>query len=142
MSHIPFSFPGFQIQQVTSIKGQLLITATATNDIAVGPHVARAAVVSIAGINVLLMICQAVAKKSNSTCTSEDSAAETMRLIVLLKLFAIAVNAQEGSRLLVHLAIPISDDTLLRIVKQNPVPIIATPRGNFELLRQRFLNAS
>ncbi|GHO42170.1 hypothetical protein KSX_03330 [Ktedonospora formicarum] len=44
--------------------------------------------------------------------------------------------------MLVHLAIPISDDTLLRIVKQNPVPIIATPRGNFELLRQRFLNAS
>lgn len=57
------------------------------------------------------------------------SVQRTTRLTVLLKIFAVTVNAQEGSCLLTHLAIPISGDTLLRIVKQNPVPVIATPKA-------------
>lgn len=57
------------------------------------------------------------------------SVQRTTRLTALLKIFAIAVNAQQGSRLLAHLAIPSSGDTLLRIVKQTPLPVVTTPKA-------------
>lgn len=56
------------------------------------------------------------------------SVQRTTRLTTLLKTVAIAVNAQQASRLLMHLAIQTSGDTLLRMVKHTPLPLSPTPR--------------
>jgi transposase len=112
----------------------------------------KAAGVSIAGINVLLMIYPSLGQGvqlnlhvrrfrcKNQACPRQTfaerlpevvpvSVQRTTRLTALLKIFAIAVNAQQGSRLLAHLAIPTSGDTLLRIVKQTPLPVVTTPKA-------------
>lgn len=152
LSHIPFSLPGFEVQQVTSIEGQLCITATAISEAAMCPTCGQSSGsihsryqrspsdLPSSGQRVRLNLHVRRFRCHNKACPRQTfaerlpevvpvSVQRTTRLTVLLNIFAIAVNAQEGSRMLAHLAIPVSGDTLLRMAKQTPVPVIVTPKA-------------
>lgn len=150
MSHIPFSLPGFEIQQVIPVEGQLHITATAIREGAACPICGQSSRsihswyqrfpqdLPSSGQVVRLHLHVRRFRCRNKACPRQTfaerlpevvpvSIQRTTRLTALLKTIAIAVNAQEASRLLAHLAIPASGDTLLRIVKRTPLPIPPIP---------------
>ncbi|HEU5380412.1 MAG TPA: ISL3 family transposase [Ktedonobacteraceae bacterium] len=151
MSHIPFSLPGFKIQQVTSVEGQLHITATAIREGAACPTCGQNSKSihswyqrfpqDLPSSGQVVRLCLHVRRFRcrNQACPRQTfaerlaevvpvSVQRTTRLSALLGTFAIAVNAQEASRLLARLAISASGDTLLRIIKRTPLPLIPTPK--------------
>ena len=151
LSHIPFSLPGFEIQRVAEVESQLCITAIATSDGATCPTCGETSRsihswyqrhpqdLPTSGRVVRLSLHVRRFRCRNKACPRQTfaervpevvptSVQRTTRLTTLLKALAIAVNAQQASRLLVHFAILTSGDTLLRIAKHTPLPLLPTPR--------------
>jgi len=152
LSHIPFPLPGFEVQQVSSVESTLIITAVATSEVALCPacgqssrrihsyYVRSPRDLPISGQAVQLNLRVRRFRCQNTQCARQTfaerlpeivavSAQQTRRLTQLLKTFAIALNAEGASRLLVHLAMPTSGDTLLRLVKRSPLPPVVAPQA-------------
>ena len=152
LSHIPFPLPGFQVQQVSSVESTVIITAVATSEVALCPacgqssrrihsyYVRSPRDLPISGQAVQLKLRVRRFRCQNQQCARQTfverlpeivavSAQQTRRLTQLLKIFAIALNAEEASRLLAHLAMPTSGDTLLRLVKRSPLPPVMAPQA-------------
>lgn len=151
LSHIPFPLPSFEIQQVSNVESTLIITATATSEAAICPscgetskhihsyYVRSPRDLPISGQMVQLKLHVRRFRCPNTQCIRRTfaerlpeivavSAQQTMRLTQLLKTFAIALSAEAASRLLAHLAIPTSGDSLLRLVKQSLLPPVKVPK--------------
>ena len=58
----------------------------------------------------------------------DGRARRTRRLAAAQRAVAVEVGAEAGARLTTHLAMPVSADTLLRLVRRVPLPALATPR--------------
>lgn len=152
LSHIPFPLPGFEVQQVSSVESTVIIRAVATSEVALCPacgqssrrihsyYVRSPRDLPISGQAVQLKLRVRRFRCQNKQCARQTfaerlpeivavSAQQTRRLTQLLKTFAIALNAEGASRLLVHLAIPTSGDTLLRLVKRSPLPPVVAPQA-------------
>ncbi len=150
LSHRPFSLPGFEIQQVPEVEGHLCMTAKATRDGAPGPTCEQASRSVQSGyqrhphdlpkrgrgVRLCLQVrrfpCPNAAYPRQTfgerlPQALSVSVQRTTRWTALLKTSALAVNAQEASRLLAQLAIPASGDTLFCIVKRTPLPILPPP---------------
>lgn len=54
------------------------------------------------------------------------SAQRTVRLTKLLQAFSLVTRGEAGARLLANVGAPTSADTLLRLVKLNPIPVVKT----------------
>src|SRR6266487_271034 len=146
---LPFSFPGFAIQQITTLRTILTITACATHPTAVCPscqHVSRRVhsyyTRSAQDLPVSGHIVQLVLRVRRFRCMNQDcqrqtfaerlpdlpvSARQTTRLGTLLDCIAVVLSGQAGSRLTEQLAMPVSADTLLRRAKKK-IPALPTPR--------------
>ena len=147
---LPFSFAGFEIQEV-SVDGVLLcVSARSTSPTAECPtchqistrlhsyYLRSPADLAVSGQTVRLkwrvrhFRCQHQQCKQQTFAerfpgTLGAPAQRTPRLTALLTLFALALSGRAGERLLAQAAMPTSADTLLRLVKQAATPPISTP---------------
>ncbi|HET8845497.1 MAG TPA: ISL3 family transposase [Ktedonobacteraceae bacterium] len=151
MSQIPFQLPGFEIQLVTHVENTLLVTAVSTRETARCPscdqeserihsyYVRSPHDLPSSGQGVRLKLCVRRFRCLNKECQRQTfaerlpevvavSAQRTARLTTILTTFVLALNAQEASRLLTHLAMSTSGDTLLRLAKRSRLPVISAPR--------------
>lgn len=146
---LPFSLPGFAIQQLTTLRTILTITACATRPTAVCPscqHVSRRVHsyytrspqdLPVSGHIVQLVLRVRRFRCLNPNCQRQTFAErlpdlpvwarQTARLGTLLDCIAIVLSGQAGSRLTEQLAMPVSADTLLRRAKKK-IPTLPTPR--------------
>src|SRR6266568_1883860 len=146
---LPFSLPGFAIQQITNLGTILTITGCATRPTAVCPscqHVSRrvhsyytrsAQDLPVSGHIVQLVLHVRRFRCMNQDCQQQTfaerlpdlpvSARQTTRLGTLLDCIAVVLSGQAGSRLTERLAMLVSADTLLRRAKKK-APTPPTPR--------------
>jgi transposase len=146
---LPFSLPGFAIQQIVTIGTTLTITACATRPTAVCPscqHVSHRVhsynTRSPQDLPVSGHLVQLVLRVRRFRCLNPDCqrqtfaerlpdlpvwARQTTRLGTLLDCIAVVLSGQAGSRLSEQLAMPVSADTLLRRAKKK-IPRPPTPR--------------
>src|SRR5579885_2729724 len=146
---LPFSLPGFAIEQITTLRTILTITACATRLTAVCPscqHVSRRVHsyytrspqdLPVSGHMVHLVLRVRRFRCLNPACPRQTfaerlpdlpvSARQTTRLAKLLDCIAVVLSGQAGERLTEQLAMPVSADTLLRRAKKQ-VPALPTPR--------------
>ncbi len=149
MPTLPFSLPGFAIEQITTLRTILTITACATRLTAVCPscqHVSRRVHsyytrspqdLPVSGHMVHLVLRVRRFRCLNPACPRQTfaerlpdlpvSARQTTRLAKLLDCIAVVLSGQAGERLTEQLAMPVSADTLLRRAKKQ-VPALPTPR--------------
>src|SRR6266699_6414097 len=146
---LPFSLPGFAIQQITNLGTILTITVCATRPTAVCPscqHVSRRVHsyytrspqdLPSSGYIVQLVLRVRRFRCLNLHCQRQTfaerlsdlpvSARQTTRLGTLLDCIAVVLSGQAGSRLTERLAMLVSADTLLRRAKKK-APTPPTPR--------------
>ena len=147
---LPFSFPGFEIQEVSVDGTRLCILARSTRATAECPscHQLSARVHSyylrspadlpVSGQTVHLKLQVRRFRCQNPHCKQQTfaerfpqtlaaHAQRTHRLATILTLFALALSGRAGARLLLQVGMPTSADTLLRLVKQAVTPPISTP---------------
>ena len=149
MPMLPFSLPGFAIQQITNLGTILTITGCATRPTAVCPscqHVSRRVHsyytrspqdLPSSGYIVQLVLRVRRFRCLNLHCQRQTfaerlsdlpvSARQTTRLGTLLDCIAVVLSGQAGSRLTERLAMLVSADTLLRRAKKK-APTPPTPR--------------
>jgi transposase len=146
---LPFSFPGFEIQEVSVDRSQLYITARSTSPTAECPtchqfsrhlhsyYLRSPADLPVSGKSVHLKLHVRRFRCQNPQCKQQTfverfpetlaaHAQRTQRLSAILTLFALALSGRPGERLLVQVGMPTSADTLLRLVKQATTPPIST----------------
>jgi transposase len=146
---LPFSLPGFAIQQITTLRTILTITACATRPTAVCSscqHVSHRVHsyytrspqdLPVSGHIVQLVLRVRRFRCLNPHCQRQTFAErlpdlpvwarQTTRLGTLLDCIAVVLSGQAGSRLSEQLAMPVSADTLLRRAKKK-IPPPPTPR--------------
>lgn len=146
---LPFSLPGFAIQQITTLGTIVTITAFASRSTAVCPscqHVSHRVHsyytrspqdLPVSGHIVQLVLQVRRFRCLNPHCQRQTFAErladlpvwarQTTRLGTLLDCIAVVLSGQAGSRLADQLAIPVSADTLLRRAKKKAATP-ATPR--------------
>lgn len=152
LSHIPFSLPGFEVEQVDIIAGTCIITAVAINETAICPTCGKVSRrihsyytrsvrdLPSSGQAVQLSLRVRRFRCQNGNCPRQTFAERlpeivavwaqrTVRLTKLLSTFAIALSAQQAAHLLTHLAMPTSGDTLLRLVKGSLLPLVGAPKA-------------
>jgi transposase len=147
---LPFTFPGFEIQQIVQGETILTITAHATSTTAVCPtcqqvsnHVHSYDIRSPQDLPVSGRIVQLVLRVRRFRCQNRQChrqtfeerlpdlpvfARQTSRLGVILESIAVVLSGQAGSRLTEQLAMPISATSLLRRAKKARAPSRPTPR--------------
>jgi transposase len=147
---LPFSLPGFEIQQVSHEGTSLTITARATGATAICPtcqqpshrihsyYVRSPQDLPVSGQTIQLILQVRRFRCQNRQCQQQtfverlpgvlaSSARRTVRFNATLSLVALALSGQAGSRLLKKLAMGVSGDTLLRLAKQVASPEAAAP---------------
>ena len=146
---LPFSLPGFAIQQITTLGTTLTITACAIRPTAVCPscqHVSHRVHsyytrspqdLPVSGHIVQLVLRVRRFRCLNPHCQRQTfaerlpdlpvRARQTTRLGTLLDCIAVVLSGQAGSRLSEQLAMPVSADTLLRRAKMK-IAAPPTPR--------------
>ena len=148
---LPFSLPGFEIQQVTAGETTITITAHAISRTATCPscqqdshcihsyYTRSPADLPISGLRVQLVLRVRRFRCSNRQCSRHTfveripevvplQARRTTRLCVLLDCIACTLSAQAGAHLVKHMGIAVSADTLLRRVKRTSFSSLQTPR--------------
>ncbi len=147
---LPFSFPGFEIQQIVQDENVLTITAHATSRTATCPtcqqvsnHVHSYYTRSPQDLPVSGRMVQLVLRVRRFRCQNRQchrqtfaerfpdlpvSARQTSRLGVILESIAVVLSGQAGSRLTEQLAMPISATSLLRRAKKASALSRPTPR--------------
>ncbi len=150
MQTLPFSFPGFEIQQIVQGETILTITARASSRTAACPtcqqvsnHVHSYYIRSPQDLPVSGRIVQLVLQVRRFRCQNRQchrqtfaerlpdlpvSARQTSRLGEILESIAVVLSGQAGSRLTEQLAMPISADSLLRRAKKATALSRPTPR--------------
>src|SRR5260370_20109620 len=147
---LPFSLPGFEIQEVSVVETRLCISASSTSPTAACPtchqvskrlhsYYLRSPVdLPVSGQTVQLRLRVRRFRCQNQQCVQKTfaerfpdtlavHAQRTHRLTTTLTLFALVLSGQAGERLLVQVGMPTSADTLLRLVKQAVSPPIDVP---------------
>jgi len=147
---LPFSFPGFESQQIVQSETILTITAHATSKTAVCPtcqqvssHVHSYYIRSPQDLPVSGRMVQLVLRVRRFRCQNRQchrqtfserfpdlpvSARQTSRLGIILESIAVVLSGQAGSRLTEQLAMPISATSLLRRAKKGTALSRPTPR--------------
>lgn len=151
MVTIPFSLPGFQIEQIRQSETSLMLTASATSQAATCPacqqvsqhihsYYTRAAHdLPISGQAVRLLLRVRRFRCQNRQCPQQTFverlpevvpryARRTSRLSTMMNLFAVALGGQAGARLLKQIGIAVSGDTLLRLTKQEGSDGVEAPK--------------
>ena len=155
---LPFSLPGFEVQQVQYDKNVLVILSRALSPMAPCPrcqqvsrrvhsyytHTPRDLPVSGQQVRLVLQVrrfrCQ------NRLCQQQTfveqipevvarSARRTTRLSATMMLFAGGLSGQLGSYLLSRMGIPFSPDTLWRLAKRAASQPVKAPK-HLELIRK------
>ncbi len=149
---LPFSFPGFEIQEVGVEGPQLCISARSTSPAAACPachqvsnrlhsyYLRSPADLPVNGQTVRLKLRVRRFRCQNQQCAQQTFTASfpetlaahaqrTQRLTAILTLFALALSGRAGERLVSQVGMPTSADTLLRFVKQATTPPISTPEA-------------
>ena len=147
---LPFSLPGFEVQEVCCVENVFTITAHAIVSTARCPtcgqeshrlhsyYTRRPADLPVSGQSVRLCLhvrrfrCQNHACQKHTFVEPEPevvvrSARQTNRVKTTLKLFAIAMSGQAAQRLLKQLGMAISGQTLLRLAKSIQTPVTKAP---------------
>jgi len=147
---LPFSLPGFEVQEIENTEALLTITARATALTAYCPicgqeshrlhssYTRSPADLPVSGRPVRLRLCVRRFRCQNPGCRQQTfvealpevvprSSRRTKRLGVVLKCFALALSGQAGERLLTPLGMAVSGQTLLRLAKSIPPPVIKAP---------------
>lgn len=147
---LPFSLPGFVVQEIESNGAVLTIAARATALTACCPNCGQEssrlhssytrcpADLPVSGQTVRLHLQVRRFRCQNHGCRQQTFvepvpdvaprySRQTRRLRVTLKSFALALSGQAGSRLLKHLGIAVSGQTLLRLVKSINRSAITVP---------------
>jgi transposase len=148
---LPFSLPGFEIQEIHRIETTVIITVRALSPTTACPrcqHVSqrvhryytrspRDLPVSGQAVHLVLQVrrfrCQ------NRQCQQQTfveqlpevvarSARQTMRLDTTMTFFAVGLSGEVGSRLLSQIGIAVSPVTLLRVAKRATFHIVKAPR--------------
>ncbi len=137
---LPFSLPGFETQEISCTQGILTITARATTSTARCPTCGQASSrihsyyrrcpvdLPVSGQSVGLCLSVRRFRCQNQECRQQTFVEplpevvprygrQTNRLRSTLKVFALALSGQAGSRLLKHLGMTVSGETLLRLAK-------------------------
>lgn len=147
---LPFSLPGFEVQEVSCVDEVFTITARATARTALCPtcgqeshrlhryYTRRPADLPVSGQSVRLCLHVRRFRCQNHACQKHTfveplpevvvrSARQTNRLKTTLKLFVIAMSGQAAERLLKQLGMAISGQTLLRLAKSIQTPDVKAP---------------
>jgi hypothetical protein len=146
---LPFSLPGFEVQEITTGETVLTITAGATAPTALCPtcgqeshrlhsyYTRRPADLPVSGHPVRLCLRVRRFRCQNPTCQQQTFVEplpevvpygrQTKRFRAVLKLLAIALSGQAGSRLLNHLGMAVSGQTGVRLVKSSARSSIIAP---------------
>lgn len=147
----PFSLPGLEIQHIEWKEMCVTITAHTTSPTAICPvcqHVShrlhsyytrRPADLPISGQAVSLSLQVRRFRCQNPECQKQTFvealpeaiaryARQTKRFRTTLKLFAVALSGQAGSRLLKQLGMAVSGETLLRLAKETGVSVAQAPQ--------------
>lgn len=146
----PFLLPGFEVQEISVTEAEITVTASAISKTAVCPACQQAssrlhsfytrtpADLPISGQAVRLSLRVRRFRCQNQACPKRTfveslpevaarSARQTERLRATLKLFAVALSGQAGERLLNHLGMAVSGQTLLRLAKSIKTSVVNAP---------------
>jgi transposase len=147
---LPFLLPGFEIQEVSVTGAEITVTACATGKTAVCPACQQTssrlhsfytripADLPVSGQAVRLSLRVRRFRCQNQACHKRTfveplpeivarSARQTKRLRATLKLFAVALSGRAGERLLKHLGMVVSGQTLLRLAKSIETSVASAP---------------
>jgi transposase len=139
---LSFSLPGFEVQEISCTEAVLTITACAIAPTAICPtcgqeshrlhsyYMRRPADLPVSGQAVRLCLQVRRFRCQNHTCRQQTFVEplpevvprygrQTHRLRDTLRLFAVALSGQAGSRLLTQLGMAMSGETLLRLAKSS-----------------------
>ncbi len=148
---LPFSLPGFEVQQVHDDKSALVITARALGPVAICPrcqqvsrrvhsyYMRSPSDLPVSGQQVHLVLQVRRFRCRNRHCQQQTfveqvpevvvrSARRTTRLSTTMMLFASGLSGQAGSYLLSRIGMPVSPDTLLRLGKQAASQVVKAPK--------------
>jgi len=148
---LPFPLPGFEVQEISCFEAVITITARATNTTATCPacqHVSHRlhsyytrhpADLPVSGQAVRLSLQVRRFRCQNPECRKQTFveplpeavaryARQTKRFRTTLRLFAIALSGQAGSRLLKQIGMTVSGETLLRLAKEASSPEVQAPQ--------------
>jgi transposase len=148
---LPFSLPGFEIQQISCGETALTITACAINSEAICPscqqvshrvhsyYTRSSTDLPVSGQRVQLILHVRRFRCQNRQCQRQTfgerlpevvpvQARRTTRLGTLLDLMAICLSGRAGSRLTAQMGMAVSADTLLRRAKRAGSASSKTPR--------------
>ena len=148
---LPFSLPGFEIQQVHSDKSILVITARTLSPTSICPRCQQVSHrvhsyytrsprdLPVSGKAVRLVLHVRRFRCQNRHCQQQTfverlpevvacSARQTARLSTTMVLFASSLSGQVGSYLLSRMGIPVSPDTLLRLAKRPASQSVKAPK--------------
>lgn len=148
---LPFSLPGFEIQQVHSDKSILVITARTLSPTSICPRCQQVSHrvhsyytrsprdLPVSGKAVRLVFHVRRFRCQNRHCQQQTfverlpevvacSARQTARLSTTMVLFASSLSGQVGSYLLSRMGIPVSPDTLLRLAKRPASQSVKAPK--------------
>jgi transposase len=147
---LPFSFPGFEIQEVRVDGSRLCISARSTSPTAECPtchqiskrlhsyYLRSPTDLPVSGQTVHLELRVRRFRFQNQQCAQQTfaerfpetlllHAQRTQRLTGILTLFALALSGRAGERLLAQAGMSTSADTLLRLAKRAASPAIKAP---------------
>jgi transposase len=147
---LPFSLPGFEVQEISCVEAVLTITACATVPTALCPtcgqeshrlhsyYTRRPTDLPVSGQTVRLCLRVRRFRCQNQACQQQTFVEplpeavprygrQTKRFSTTLRLFAVAVSGQAGSRLLKHLGMAVSGETLRRLAKSSGPSEVKAP---------------
>lgn len=148
---LPFSLPGFEIQQLDRIESTFVITARALSPTAVCPacqqvshrihsyYIRSPQDLPVSGQAVQLVLHVRRFRCQNRACRRQTfverlpevvspSARRTRRLNTTFTLFATVMSGQAGSHLLKRIGVAVSGDTLLRLAKRTASQTVKGPK--------------
>jgi transposase len=148
---IPFTLPGFAIDQVDEHETQLVIQAHSTATQAVCPSCQQASTaihstytrsprdLPCSGRQVRLVLSVRRFRCPNAACQRQTfaeripqvapvHAQRTERLTTTVRALVFELSAEAGARVTQHLRMPMSGDTLLRILRQTDLPLVSAVR--------------
>src|SRR5579885_1927168 len=147
---LPFLLPGFEVQEISVTEAEITVTACATRKTEVCPacqhsssrlhsfYTRTPADLPVSGQAVRLSLRVRRFRCQNQACHKRTfveplpeivarSARQTKRLRATLKLFAVALSGRAGERLLKHLGMVVSGQTLLRLAKSIETSVASAP---------------
>jgi transposase len=148
---IPFTLPGFEIDQVDQYEDTVVIQAHSATTWAICPYCGQSSGsvhsyysrsprdLPCSGWRVRLVLGVRRFRCRNETCDHQTFAERiphivpvhgqrTTRLTAVLRAIAFEVTAEAGARISAHLKMVMSADTLLRVIRQTCLASTPTPR--------------